>query len=139
MVSRAGVRDDQVEDVVAEAEQAAADGTPAEDASRCSGRATIGEEQLGRGPTGRPVPSTQIGGLARVRGGAGAARSRPREAAGRKLYGYAEHSLTSTFLGTSSGLRLRHDQPTGKVELNARSADLARSAWAGAAPRTSPT
>ena len=51
---------------------------------------------------------------------------------GRKLYGYAEHSLTSTFLGTSSGLRLRHDQPAGRLELNAKSADLARSAWAGA-------
>ena len=47
--------------------------------------------------------------------------------------------MTSTFLGTSSGLRLRHDQPTGKVELNAKSADLARSAWAGVAPATSPT
>ena len=51
---------------------------------------------------------------------------------GRKLYGYAEHSLTSTFLGTSSGLRLRHDQPAGQLELNAKSADLTRSAWAGA-------
>ena len=54
-------------------------------------------------------------------------------AAGRdqKLYGYAEHDLSCVFLGTSSGLRLRHDQPSGKVELNAKSADLARSAWAG--------
>src|SRR6185312_4272807 len=54
---------------------------------------------------------------------------------GRKLYGFAEHSLTSLFLGSSSGLRLRHDQPSGKVELNAKSADLARSAWAGAGTR----
>src|SRR5580700_2189509 len=42
---------------------------------------------------------------------------------------------TSTFLGTSSGLRLRHDQPTGRLELNAKSADLARSAWAGVSTR----
>ncbi len=55
--------------------------------------------------------------------------------AGRKLYGFAEHSLTCTFLGTSSGLRLRHDQPAGKVEINAKSADLASSAWAGAGTR----
>ena len=53
----------------------------------------------------------------------------------RKLYGYAEHSLNCTFLGTSTGLRLRHDQPSGKVEMNAKSADLARSAWAGCATR----
>ena len=56
-------------------------------------------------------------------------------ARGRKLYGFAEHELTSTFLGTSTGLRLRHDQPSGKVELNAKSADLSRSAWAGEATR----
>jgi len=60
---------------------------------------------------------------------------RAAEAAGRKLYGFAEHEVTSTFLGTSSGLRVRHDQPTGRLELNAKSADLARSAWAGATTR----
>jgi predicted Zn-dependent protease len=56
-------------------------------------------------------------------------------AGGRKLYGFAEHELTCAFVGTSSGLRLRHDQPAGKVELNAKSADLARSAWAGVGTR----
>jgi len=56
-------------------------------------------------------------------------------AAGRKLYGFAEHELVSTFLGSSAGLRLRHDQPTGRIELNAKSADLTRSAWAGAGTR----
>src|SRR5262249_30455064 len=60
---------------------------------------------------------------------------RAAEAAGRKLYGFAEHEVTSTFLGTSSGLRLRHDQPTGRLELNAKSADMARSAWAVATTR----
>jgi predicted Zn-dependent protease len=54
-------------------------------------------------------------------------------AAGRKLYGYANHSLTSTFLGSSTGLRLRHDQPAGKAEINAKSAEPGGSAWAGQA------
>jgi predicted Zn-dependent protease len=54
---------------------------------------------------------------------------------GRRLYGYAEHSMTSTFLGTSTGLRLRHDQPAGKVDINAKSADLSRSAWVGQGTR----
>jgi len=54
-------------------------------------------------------------------------------AAGRKLYGYAEHSLTSTFLGTSTGLRLRHDQPAGQADINAKSASGGGSAWAGRA------
>ena len=44
--------------------------------------------------------------------------------------------LTTTYLGTSAGLRLRHDQPTGTLELNGKShADWTRSAWAGAGTR----
>jgi predicted Zn-dependent protease len=60
---------------------------------------------------------------------------RAAEGAGRKLYGFAEHGMTSTFLGTSAGVRLRYDQPEGRLELNAKSADLTRSAWAGAGTR----
>jgi len=47
------------------------------------------------------------------------------------LYGYAEHTMSSVFLASSTGLRRRHDQPTGRVELNAKSADLSRTAWVG--------
>ncbi|MGV9316194.1 metallopeptidase TldD-related protein [Streptomyces sp. NPDC003691] len=54
---------------------------------------------------------------------------------GRELYGFASHELTSTYLGTSTGLRLRHDQPNGTLELNAKSPDRSRSAWAGRATR----
>jgi hypothetical protein len=43
--------------------------------------------------------------------------------------------VTSTFVGTSAGVRARHDQPTGRLELNAKSANLARSAWAEVATR----
>ena len=43
--------------------------------------------------------------------------------------------MTSSFLATSTGVRRRHDQPTGRLELNAKSRDLARSAWAGAQTR----
>jgi predicted Zn-dependent protease len=43
-------------------------------------------------------------------------------------YGYAEHS---TYLGLSTGVRLRHAQPAVRVELTGRSADGSRSAWAG--------
>ena len=60
---------------------------------------------------------------------------RAAQAVDRKLYGFAEHELTSTFLGTSAGLRKRHDQPSGRVELNAKSADMVRSAWTGVATR----
>jgi predicted Zn-dependent protease len=49
----------------------------------------------------------------------------------RLLYGFAEHQMTSYFLGTSTGLRRRFDQPDGRLEVNGKSADLARSAWSG--------
>ena len=49
----------------------------------------------------------------------------------RLLFGFAEHTMTSTFLGTSTGLRRRFDQPDGRLELNGKSADYRRSAWIG--------
>lgn len=51
------------------------------------------------------------------------------------LFGYAEHEIRTTYLGTSTGLRLRHDQPSGKLELNAKSSDYGRSAWIGRGTR----
>ncbi len=137
VVSRAGVRDDQVEDVVRAAEKAAADGSPAEDANDLVGPGTAhpsGGTTEGQPGWDDPAASTSIGVLAGFAAGLGDTL-RAASAAGRKLYGFAEHELTSTFLGSSTGLRLRHDQPSGKVELNAKSADLERSAWTGVATR----
>ncbi|MBX9640613.1 MAG: TldD/PmbA family protein [Mycobacteriaceae bacterium] len=46
-----------------------------------------------------------------------------------RLFGYAHHSLSTTFLASSTGLRRRHTQPTGAIEVNAKRGDA--SAWAG--------
>src|SRR5690349_3100210 len=136
VVSRAGVRPDQIEDVVREAEHAAAEATPAEDAEELAGAGEPGSVGINDGEPGWDAQHgrTEIGVL---RDFAGALAQTPRaaEGAGRKLYGFAEHQVESTFLGTSAGLRLRHDQPTGRVELSAKSADMARSAWTGVATR----
>ncbi len=51
--------------------------------------------------------------------------------ADRILYGFARHESTTTHLGSSTGLRARWVQPTGLLELNAKSTDLQRSAWSG--------
>ncbi|MDR3033724.1 MAG: TldD/PmbA family protein [Kitasatospora sp.] len=133
VVSRSGVRDDQVEEVVRAAEQAAEQSSPAEDAQPLLGPGSP-EAYRGAGGWDDPVSRTEIEVFHDFTPALGQAFE---AAAGRneKLYGYAEHDMSSVFLGTSSGLRLRHDQPSGKVELNAKSADLARSAWAGRASR----
>jgi len=136
VVSRAGVRPDQIEDVVREAEHAAAEATPAEDAGELIGAGEPGPFGIndgGPGWDGHPG-RTEIGVLRDFAAALGQTL-RAAEGASRKLYGFAEHQLQSTFLGTSAGLRLRHDQPTGRVELNAKSADMARSAWTGVSTR----
>ena len=140
VVSRAGVREDEIESVVRAAEKEAAAGSAAEDAAPLAGPdetgAGAGSAVGARSGPGwaDPPERTGIG----VLEGFAAQLGQALRAAGparQKLYGFAEHELTSTFLGSSAGLRLRHDQPTGKVELNAKSADLSRSAWAGEATR----
>ncbi|NYV74642.1 metallopeptidase TldD-related protein, partial [Streptomyces sp. UH6] len=54
---------------------------------------------------------------------------------GRELYGFAHHEMVTSYLGSSTGLRLRHDQPNGTLEINAKSPDRLRSAWAGRSTR----
>ena len=136
IISRAGVRPDQIQEVVREAEHAAAEAAAAEDAAQVTGPDEAGsfgikgDEPRWDGPPGR----TEIGVLRDFAAALGETL-RQAQAADRKLYGFAEHDLVSTFLGTSRGLRRRYDQPTGRVELNAKSADLTRSAWTGAATR----
>jgi predicted Zn-dependent protease len=128
VVSRAGVGPDQIEDLVRAAEQVAADNDPAEDA------APLVTETTASGDWAAPPAETAIGifeGFAPTLGEAFAATA----AADRRLYGFAHHEMTSTFVGTSSGLRLRHDQPTGKVEINAKTGDASGSAWAGVSTR----
>ena len=140
VVSRAGVRADQVADVVAAAESAASQSSPAEDAQPLLGPGDPEAFGVKEGPEpGQPgwddePGSTGIGVFTTFSPALGEAFGAA-AAAGRKLYGYAEHSLTSTFLGTSTGLRLRHDQPTGKADINAKSAEPGGSAWAGQATR----
>lgn len=53
-----------------------------------------------------------------------------------ELFGYAEHAVTSTWLGSSTGLRARHDQPQGRFEMTAKSHGRSRSAWWGVATDT---
>ncbi|HEX5860448.1 MAG TPA: metallopeptidase TldD-related protein [Nocardioides sp.] len=54
---------------------------------------------------------------------------------GRVLYGFVNHEMSTTYLGSSTGLRLRHTQPTGHYGFTAKTADLTRSAWVGGATR----
>ncbi|MDT5345570.1 MAG: hypothetical protein QOE52_4754, partial [Mycobacterium sp.] len=50
-----------------------------------------------------------------------------------RLYGFAQHGVSTTFLASSTGLRRRYTQPTGTVEINAKRGDA--SAWVGMSTR----
>jgi len=140
VVSRAGVRGDQIADIVRAAEHAAAESSPAEDAQPLLGpgqgeaSGTDTRASAGQAAWEDPVTGTEIGVFRSFSAALGEGFDAA-AAAGQRLYGFAQHTVTSTFLGTSTGLRLRHDQPTGMVDVNAKSADLTRSAWAGQGTR----
>jgi predicted Zn-dependent protease len=132
MVARSGVTPGQVEDLVREAEKAAVEASAAEDAAELvTGEAGYRSESS----SWSAAPGATDFGVFRSFATQLGQTLRSAEAAGRKLYGFAEHGVTSTFVGTSKGVRARYDQPAGRLELNAKSADLARSAWAGVATR----
>ncbi|MFJ6661535.1 metallopeptidase TldD-related protein [Streptomyces sp. NPDC091377] len=128
VVSRSAVTLDELEPLVRAAEAAARGAGPAEDAQPLV-------TDVPASPDFLDAPAeTSSAVFADFAPALGEAFARAR-AGGRELYGFANHELVSAYVGTSTGLRLRHDQPTGTLELNAKSPDRTRSAWAGRATR----
>jgi predicted Zn-dependent protease len=113
-----------VEDLVRASEADAERAGPADDAAPLI--ATGREDRHFADP---PSP-TDLTALAPVLDGLHDAFHRAR-AHGRVLAGFADQRVDTTYLGTSEGLRCRHVQPTGKLELVARTNDGTASAWAG--------
>jgi predicted Zn-dependent protease len=122
-VSRVVTDSDGVASLVAEAEAAARDTVVADDAAELVAAASSPDWDAE--PDEAPVSA--FGELAAWLGQTFATA----RAADEGRYGYAEHSISTAYLGTSTGARLRHAQPAVRVELTGRSADGARSAWAG--------
>ena len=129
VVSREAVTLDALESLVRAAEAAAREAEPAEDAQPLVQPYGPASSDF----TSEPA-ETSVDVFDAFAPALGESFARARKS-GRLLYGYAYHSVTSSYLGSSTGLRLRHDQPTGTVELNAKTGDLSASAWAGAATR----
>jgi predicted Zn-dependent protease len=126
-VTRSGTPD--VADLVAASEYAAREAGPAEDAMPL-----IAEVPPGAGDWDADPAETSIEVFRDFAPALGQAFGEARDR-GQLLFGFAEHSMETVYLGTSTGLRLRHDQPTGRVELNGKSSDFGRSVWAGVGTR----
>ncbi|MEU0930611.1 TldD/PmbA family protein [Streptomyces malaysiensis] len=135
VVSRSAVTAEELEPLVRAAEAAAREAEPAEDAQPLVERDPGAAVSPGFTDAPATTSSEVFAGFAPALGESFAAA----RAGGRELYGFAHHQLVSSYLGTSTGLRLRHDQPTGTLEVNAKSAGSGtaapRSAWAGRATR----
>jgi predicted Zn-dependent protease len=118
---------DGVTALVRSADAAARDAEPAEDANE------LVRDRVSPDWDDPPVP-TGIHVYDAVAPALGEAFGRARDA-GRILYGFVDHEITTTYLGSTTGLRLRHVQPTGHVGCTGKTSDLTRSAWVGAATR----
>lgn len=127
VVARTTVGASELEALVRAAEQAARDNGPAEDA-----RPLV--EGAAAADWADPPAETSIQVFGTFAPALGEAFVRSR-AAGRLLYGFVEHEVTTTYLGSSTGLRLRHVQPVGHVGITGKTADLSASAWVGQATR----
>jgi predicted Zn-dependent protease len=126
-VSASAASRDQVEGVVRAADAAALAGSDAEDAAELvTGEASDDWDQ--------PSGETSIEVYADFAPALGDAFGRA-SSQGRILYGFVDHDVTTTYLGSSTGLRLRHVQPTGHYGCTAKPTDLSTSAWVGGATR----
>ncbi|HEU5007030.1 MAG TPA: metallopeptidase TldD-related protein [Jatrophihabitantaceae bacterium] len=123
VVTRAVSTEDELDELVRASEQAGRDAGPAEDAAPLVENYEHGDDwSADPARTDVEVFNTFAPAL-------GAEFERWRKA-DRLLFGYAEHEVTSTFVATSTGLRRRFDQPDGMVQLNGKSSDYGRSAYA---------
>ena len=126
VVSRTGVTVDSLESLVRAVEDTARTSPEAEDQAPLPGGDLVGSAW------DDPPAETGTRVFGRFAAELGEAFARA-SGAGELLFGYAEHEMRTTYAASSTGLRARHDQPTGHVEINAKSVDFARSAWAGVA------
>ena len=125
VVGRTVTDADAVRELVAEAETAARAADPAPDAAPL-----VTPDQAGTGSDFALEPeTTSVGAFARVATDLGEAFAAG--GAGRQHFGFAEQVVDSVYLGTSTGLRLRHVQPTGRLEMNAKNADWSASSYLG--------
>jgi predicted Zn-dependent protease len=122
-LTRSGVTAENLADLVAASTAAAAESPTADDAAPLVELPADANWELEPG-------DTTVQDMAAVAEGLAAAFDAAR-ARSEHRFGYAEHSVTTTYLGSSRGLRLRDEQADGRLELTGRSTDGSRSAWAG--------
>jgi len=128
VVSRTAVAADELESLVRAAEETARSNGAADDAQPLVEGGAAADWDAAPEETSIDVFSAVAPALGDAFGSA--------RGAGRLLYGFVEHEVDTWYLGSSTGLRLRHVQPQGHIGITGKvAADLTRSAWVGQATR----
>ncbi len=123
-VSRELADESEVAALIAAAERIARSSPAAEDAAE-----PVGGQPADADWSAEPE-TTRIEELATVATDLGRAFTRAAEA-GELLFGFAELVVTTDYLGSSTGLRRRGVQRSGRFEFNGKAADGSASAWVG--------
>ncbi len=117
----------EVDELVRAADAAARAAAPAEDAQELVADRTSPDWDDEPADTSIRVYDEVAPALGEAFGRAGAGQ--------RVLYGFVNHEVTTTYVGSTRGVRLRHVQPTGHFACTGKTADLTNSAWVGRATR----
>ena len=107
-VTRTDIPADQVDAVLKEAIVSARSAGAADDAAEIAKNVSFGNWNDAHNPTGPDV-------FAKVAPDLGDMFKRS-VADGIELFGYAEHTHKTTWVGSKGGIRARYDQPAGRVE-----------------------
>lgn len=126
-ITRTDVAESEVAEVAAAAKLAALAAGAAEDAAPLLTNEVAGDWESAHQPTGPEV-------FAKVAPDLGQMFNRASKD-GIELFGYAEHVHSSSWIGSKGGIRVRQDQPSGRVEMTGKSNNRTRSTWEGRATR----
>ncbi len=122
-VTRTNVAESEIDSLLEEAISAARAAGPADDYAPLARNLAIGEWSGRHIPTGPEVFSKFAPDLGEM------LKNSVRENI--ELFGYAEHTNLTTWVGSKGGLRLRNDSPIGRVEMTGKSHNRTRSTWEG--------
>lgn len=122
-VTRTNVDESDIDTVLQEATAAAKAAGAAEDFAPLAQDVAFGNWGAPHVPTGPEVFSTFAPELGQM--------MQRSKADAIELFGYAEHTHETTWVGSKKGMRLRHDSPVGRVEMTGKSHQRSRSTWNG--------
>lgn len=122
-VTRTSVDESDIDSILSEAISAAKASGAADDFAPLAKDLAIGDWSAAHRPTGPDVFSKFAPELGEMMKKSVADKI--------ELFGYAEHTHATTWVGSKGGLRLRNDAPIGRVEMTAKSHARSRSTWEG--------